>query len=112
MDPDGPRRSSRLRQGEPDRPGPQAAALHGGEGVLLGWQTDADTWSDRLTEAVHQPWVLQRRIQPVPEAFPTDDGSENWLLTWGPIMVHDGLGGYYVINLTMGATATCCFYQD
>ncbi len=98
------------------------AALHGGEGVLLGWQTDPETWSARLTEAVDQPWVLQRRIQPLPEAFPTDDGSENWLLTWGALLVHDGLGGYYVrgtenpeggvINLTMGATATCCFYQE
>ncbi|GAA0583756.1 hypothetical protein HPO96_09430 [Kribbella sandramycini] len=98
------------------------AALHGGAGVLLGWQTDPETWSARLAEAAGRPWVLQRRIQPVPESFPTDTAAEDWLLTWGAFLVHEGLGGYYVrgtenldggvINLTMGATGTCCFYQQ
>lgn len=97
-------------------------SLHGGEGVLLGWQTDAATWADRLGEAMDNPWVLQRRIRPVPEAFPTDDGSEQWLLTWGAFLVSGGLGGFLirgsqeldggVVNMATGATATCCFYQE
>ena len=96
-------------------------ALHGGDGVLLGWQTDEATWADRLAEAMDNPWVLQRRIRPVPEEFLTDDGSEQWLLTWGPFLVAGGLGGFLirgsqeldggVVNMATGATATCCFYQ-
>jgi hypothetical protein len=96
-------------------------ALHGGDGVLLGWQTDSDTWAARLDEAMDNPWVLQRRIRPVPEVFLTDDGSEQWLLTWGAFLVSGGLGGLWVrgsqeldggvVNMATGATATCCFYQ-
>ncbi|TWD79020.1 hypothetical protein FB561_0070 [Kribbella amoyensis] len=96
-------------------------ALHGGEGVLLGWQTDAEAWAARLDEAMDNPWVLQRRIRPVPEVFPTDDGTEQWLLTWGAFLVAGGLGGFLirgsqeldggVVNMATGATATCCFHQ-
>jgi hypothetical protein len=97
-------------------------ALHGGEGVLLGWQTDDATWAGRLTEAMDNPWVLQRRIRPLPEVFLTDDGAEQWLLTWGAFLVAGGLGGFLIrgsqeldggiVNMATGATATCCFYQD
>ncbi|ADB34727.1 hypothetical protein Kfla_5722 [Kribbella flavida DSM 17836] len=96
-------------------------ALHGGDGVLLGWQTEPDVWAAKLSEAMDNPWVLQRRIRPVPEVFPTDDGTEEWLLSWGAILVSDGLGGFLVrgsqqldgdvVNMSTGATATCCFHQ-
>jgi hypothetical protein len=96
-------------------------ALHGGDGVLLGWLTDDETWAAKVREAMDNPWVLQRRIRPVPEVFPTDDGSEEWLLTWGAFLVADGLGGFLirgsqeldggVVNMATGATATCCFHQ-
>lgn len=96
-------------------------ALHGGDGVLLGWQTDATTWAARLDEAMDNPWVLQQRIHPVPETFLTDDGDEQWLLTWGAFLVADGLGGFLirgsrdldggVVGMSTGATASCCFFQ-
>jgi hypothetical protein len=95
-------------------------SLHGGDGVLLGWRTDPATWADRLQEAMDNPWVLQRRIRPVPEVFPTDDGEEEWLLTWGAFLVSGGLGGFWVrgsqeldggvVNIATGATASCCFF--
>jgi hypothetical protein len=96
-------------------------ALHGGDGVLLGWQTDAKTWAARLDEAMDEPWVLQQRIHPVPETFLTDDGDEQWLLTWGAFLVADGLGGFLmrgsrdldggVVGMSTGATGGCCFFQ-
>ncbi|WP_433161685.1 hypothetical protein [Kribbella sp. CA-247076] len=96
-------------------------SLHGGDGVLLGWRTDADTWAAGLDAAMDQPWVLQRRVHPVPETFPTDDGEEEWLLTWGAFLVSHGLGGFWVrgsqeldggiVNIATGATAGCCFFR-
>ncbi|TCC56484.1 hypothetical protein E0H73_32930 [Kribbella pittospori] len=96
-------------------------SLHGGDGVLLGWQTDAATWADRLDSAMGNPWVLQRRIHPVPETFLTDDGDEQWLLTWGAFLVAGGLGGFLirgsrdldggVVGMSTGATGGCCFFQ-
>jgi hypothetical protein len=96
-------------------------ALHGGDGVLLGWQADAATWAARVDEAMDNPWVLQRRIRPVPETFLTDDGEEQWLLTWGAFLVADGVGGFLirgsqdldggVVGMSTGATASCCFFQ-
>lgn len=67
------------------------------------------------------PFVLQRRIRPVPELFPADDGLEPWVLTWGIFL---GAGGHIgtwvrgsagrdggVVNMATGATATCCFHE-
>jgi len=96
-------------------------SLHGGDGVLLGWRTDPATWADRLDEAMDNPWVLQRRVRPLPETFLTDDGEEDWLLTWGAFLVAQGLGGFWVRgsqeldggihNMSTGATASCCFFR-
>lgn len=96
-------------------------ALHGGDGVLLGWQTSEAEWADRVNAAMDNPWILQQRIRPVPESFLTDDGSEDWLLSWGAFLVAGGLGGFLirgsqkldgdVVNMATGATGTCCFYQ-
>lgn len=97
-------------------------ALHGGDGVLLGWRTDPETWAAGLSEAMDNAWVVQRRIRAVPETFLTDDGEEEWLLTWGAFLVAGGLGGFWVrgsqdldggiVNIATGATASCCFYED
>ncbi|MGE5829263.1 MAG: hypothetical protein ACM30G_13015 [Micromonosporaceae bacterium] len=93
--------------------------MHGGLGVVPGWRTPADEWRQRLEAAMDQPYVLQRRIHPIPERFPTDDGDEEWVLTWGAFLVSRGYGGMFVrgsrdldgtINMTSGATATCCFH--
>jgi hypothetical protein len=97
-------------------------AEHAGQGVVLGWETDERTWRDGVREAMDGPYILQQRIRAVPEAFPTDDGTEDWVLTWGALTVASGYGGMWVrgaratesgvVNMATGATATCCFHQE
>ena len=95
--------------------------LHAGSGVVPGWTVDRDEWAGRLAAAMNGPFVLQRRIRPVPELFPADDGLEPWVLTWGIFL---GAGGHIgtwvrgsaghdggVVNMATGATATCCFHE-
>jgi hypothetical protein len=96
--------------------------LHSGDGVLPGWQPGLGPrrWQQRLSEAVASPHVIQRRIRPVPELFPGDDGElVPWIVTWG---VFTGVGGYGgvlaraatvasntgVINVDTGASVGCC----
>jgi hypothetical protein len=96
-------------------------SLHGGQGVVLGWQTDAASWQQQLAAAMDSPYILQRRIDPTPELFPTDDGVEPWVLLWGAFLVENGLGGLWirgsrelggaVVNLATGAVSTCCFHE-
>ncbi len=35
---------------------------YGGEGIVLGWETDADAWQEALRNAVRSPHIVQRRI--------------------------------------------------
>jgi hypothetical protein len=96
-------------------------AEHGGQGVTLGWMVDPAAWRDRLHDAIDQPFVVQRRIHPTMELFPTDDGVEPWLMTWGAFTLATGFGGFWmrgsrdldggVVNMATGATAMCCFHQ-
>ncbi|TDP94080.1 hypothetical protein EV186_106474 [Labedaea rhizosphaerae] len=94
--------------------------MHAGQGVLPGWTADAGTWQDAVRDAMGEPFVLQRRVRSVPEVFPTDDGSEEWTLTWGAFMVSKGYGGMFMrgtldpnatVNMATGATGTCCFHE-
>ncbi|HJQ02998.1 MAG TPA: hypothetical protein VJ851_15490 [Jatrophihabitans sp.] len=93
--------------------------LHGGIGVVPGWQTSAEDWRQLVTEAMDQPYVLQRRVRPTAEVFPADDGPEEWFLNWGAFLSSRGYGGMYVrgvrdpnvpVNINTGATGTCCFH--
>lgn len=93
--------------------------LHGGMGVVPGWRTSAEDWRDQLVAAMDQPYVLQRRVHPTAEWFPTDDGPEQWFLNWGAFLGSGGYGGMYVrgvrdpnetVNMNTGATGTCCFH--
>jgi hypothetical protein len=95
--------------------------LHAGQGVVLGWQTDETTWKSSVTAALESPHILQRRIDPVLEQFPTDEGVEPLLLLWGAFLVANGAGGVWVrgsreldgavVNTTTGAVASCCFHE-
>lgn len=94
--------------------------MHGGVGVVQGWLTGQEEWREHLEAAMGQPYVLQRRIHPVPERFPTDEGLQEWILTWGAFMVARGYGGMFLRgstdddtthNISTGATGTCCFHQ-
>ncbi|GAA0438556.1 hypothetical protein [Streptomyces luteireticuli] len=91
--------------------------LHGGQGVIPGWSSDItpDQWRKLLLDAMDGPYVLQRRIHPVPEPFPEPDGeSRPWIVSWGVVMMACGHGGFFtrcapaeagkdVLNLFQGA---------
>lgn len=95
--------------------------LHGGMGVVPGWQVDAQEWSRQVQAAMDGPYILQRRIRPVQEPFPTERGLEPWVLAWGIYHGALGYGGAYVrgsteldggvVNQSNGATSTCCFHE-
>jgi hypothetical protein len=81
---------------------------HGGQGVLLGWQADTDpqTWQERVRAAVDGPYVLQRRVRPVPELFPTDDGDPvPWIVSWGVFTMRSGYGGVYARAMPASSAA-------
>jgi hypothetical protein len=96
--------------------------LASGKGVLLGWHRDTtpQLWRDRLTTALDGPYVIQRRIRPVPELFPDDYGElVPWIVAWGVFTVVNGYGGILtrghpvgsdiaVISVLTGASAGCC----
>lgn len=100
------------------------ALLHGGQGVVPGWSRDLtpQAWRDLLLKALDGPYVLQRRIHPVPESFPEPDGGVRpWVVNWGVIMMASGFGGLInraapadgaleVINLDCGARVCAGFH--
>lgn len=95
--------------------------LHAGMGVVPGWLVEPDQWRHDVAEAVDQPFVLQRRIRPVPELFPAKEGLQPWVLTWGAYLCTRGYGGMFIrgsagtegaaVNMATGASATCCFQE-
>jgi len=68
----------------------QPAGAYGGQGVTLGWETDAITWQATLRRTLDEPWVVQERV-PVPqEFFPAWVGqteSDPGHLAYGPRLV-------------------------
>jgi hypothetical protein len=96
--------------------------LHGGAGVTPGWQTEPDAWAGLLDQAMHRDFVLQRRLYPHTELFPSDDGPTEWLLVWGAFLGARGYSGMYlrgapaqtdnpVLNMVSGATGSCCLHE-
>jgi hypothetical protein len=94
------------------------AMLHGGEGIVTGWQpglTERE-WRDKLAAASGRPYVLQRRVRPVPELMPGEQGElVPWVVTWGLFTIGGEHGGIYtrgmpvrpgldVINFAVGAS--------
>jgi hypothetical protein len=96
-------------------------SMHGGLGILPGWQTGPEEWDTQLRARLGGPFVLQRRVRPAPELFPGEHGPEPWVLTWGAYLCERGYGGMWVrgsadrdtggVNMTTGAYATCCFHE-
>jgi hypothetical protein len=96
-------------------------AMHGGVGITAGWRTGPRDWDKELRARLGEPFVLQRRVRPVPELFPGETGLEPWVLTWGAYLCARGYGGMWVrgsadtdtggVNMATGAYATCCFHQ-
>jgi hypothetical protein len=100
----------------------KAALRFGGQEVLPGWHRDtsAALWHDQLAAAAGGPYVLQRRIRPVPDLFPGQGGApESWIVAWGVYTVASGYGGIItragtvdsglaVLNVGVGARVGCC----
>jgi hypothetical protein len=96
-------------------------AMHGGLGILAGWLTDDQDWDRQLQARLGQPFVLQQRVRPEPELFPSEGGLEPWVLTWGAYLCGRGYAGMWVrgtadldtggVNIATGASATCCFTE-
>jgi hypothetical protein len=79
------------------------ALLHGGIGVVPGWDpgTSAELWRNHLAKAAGGPYVIQRRIRPVPELFPGENGEPAaWNVVWG---VYTGVGGFGGIHTRAGS---------
>jgi hypothetical protein len=100
----------------------KATLLHGGAGFTGGWQVGPDEWDRRVAGAMDGPFVLQRRIRPVPELFPAVGGPPRpWVLTWGVFLAARGWAGAYVrgsedrsVGVIAGATGAsggCVFHE-
>jgi hypothetical protein len=98
------------------------ALLHGGMGVVPGWDPAVSPriWRDRLAAAMGGPHVLQRRVRPRPELCPGEDGGlTGWVVTWGVFTFPEGYGGMLARAFTVdsglavtkagsGLTIGCC----
>lgn len=91
---------------------------YGGEGVVLGWQTDAATWTSAIETALGSPHIVQERVAIPSEPYPSwVDGkleiSERMLDT-APFVTHgdymDGLltrlSTAALLNVTAGGGST------
>lgn len=74
---------------------------YGGSGVLLGWETDARTWDERIATALdgaHGAWVVQARIGVRRETFPRlgPDGvtMQEMLVDCAPYLFRGRLAGF------------------
>lgn len=97
--------------------------LHGGTGVIPGWQADPAEWQGLITDCMDEPFVLQKRIHPWTEPYPKADGSgfEDWVVLWGAFLGARGYAGMLVrgtpdadagvLNMATGALGGCCFQQ-
>jgi hypothetical protein len=96
-------------------------ALYGGKGVVPGWLTEPGEWRERVEAAMDTPYLVQGRINVLPELFPTEDGLEPWTLVWGVFLMRGAAGGIWVrgargavssvAGMTAGGTGTCCFHE-
>ncbi|MFC4905740.1 hypothetical protein [Actinomadura gamaensis] len=80
--------------------------LHGGHGVVLGWlpEVSPEEWREQVTAAVDGPYVLQRRVVPVPELFHDEAGDLHpWIVAWGIFTVASGYGGGFTRATTVAS---------
>ncbi len=98
--------------------------MHGGIGIVPGWTVDAQAWADALRAAAGGPYVLQRRVRPVVESFPSPGrpgATEPLALNWGVFLIQDRYGGTIVrgsadpevgiVSMANGARVGCCFHE-
>ncbi|GAA1933627.1 hypothetical protein [Streptantibioticus ferralitis] len=97
--------------------------LHGGSGVVLGSDTTEEEWATHLDASIDRPYVLQRRIRPVTELFPDENGQLHpWLTVWGVFTMARGFAGVMargtrleanigVVNVANGAHGGTGLYE-
>ncbi|MEH1014393.1 hypothetical protein V6U90_14930 [Micromonospora sp. CPCC 206060] len=102
--------------------------LHGGSGIVVGWQVGTAEWEARVSSAVDGPFVLQHRIRPAAEPFPDGTGGiRDHYLNWGiylgdhAVVDEDGYAGCFVrgsteptvgvVSLGDGALVGCAFHD-
>ncbi|MBD0676527.1 hypothetical protein [Streptomyces sp. CBMA156] len=98
--------------------------LHGGSGVVLGEDVTEASWAAHLdAAALDRPSILQRRIRPVTELFPDEDGTlQPWLTVWGVFTMARGFAGIMargtrleanvgVVNVATGAHGGTGLYE-
>ncbi|MBV9822334.1 MAG: hypothetical protein JO144_08830 [Actinobacteria bacterium] len=93
--------------------------LYAGKGIVPGWQSGPEDWRQAVDAAMGTAFLVQRRVRPVVEWFPSEDGLAPWTLVWAAFTMTRGAGGLYirgargtepgVVNIALGATGTCCF---
>ena len=44
---------------------------YGGKGILLGWETDAETWIQAVQHALTEPYIVQERVTIPSEPYPS-----------------------------------------
>jgi glutathionylspermidine synthase len=44
---------------------------YGGKGIVLGWETDSDTWATTIKTALAEPYIVQQRIALPTEPYPS-----------------------------------------
>jgi hypothetical protein len=94
--------------------------MHAGLGVVPGWHVGPQQWREQLDAAMDGPCVLQRRVHPMTEPFPADDGLRSWVLSLSVFHGAPGFSGLWirgtteldggVMNMSNGAHATCCYH--
>ncbi len=74
--------------------------LHGGTGVVLGWERTDEQWRVHLDGAMDGTFILQRRVRPLTNHMPGPDGELiEYIFNWGVFSVAandrtpDGFGG-------------------
>lgn len=102
---------------------------HSGIGMVAGWTVPPEQWLDHVRQAIDGPYVLQRRVTPLPEVFPgPDGGDQEFYLNWGVFVTDpsatgsDGYGGCYlratgdpeagVVRYTGATRIGCVFHED
>ncbi|MFL6164199.1 MAG: hypothetical protein ACJ74U_18510 [Jatrophihabitantaceae bacterium] len=58
-------------------------SLHGGTGIVAGWTVDADEWRRSVENSLDGPYILQQRVQPVPDLVLAKQTIGQLYCNWG-----------------------------
>ncbi|GCE00789.1 hypothetical protein [Embleya hyalina] len=86
-------------------------AGYSGIGIVPGWERDDREWAALLRHSVEGPFVVQRRVAPVPQPVvdPITGDLEHLLPTWGVFVSADGYAGGMMRSAPIGGGAVINF---